>query len=31
MNRRTSRLVTGLALAGMLVIIAVVFIINSYA
>ena len=31
MNRRTSRLITGIALAGMLVAIAVAFIITSYA
>lgn len=31
MNRRTSRLLTGIALVGMLVVIAVAFIITSYA
>ena len=31
MNRKTSRLVTGIALVGMLVVIAVTYIITSYA
>lgn len=31
MNRKTSRLVTGIALVGMLVVIAVAYIITSYA
>lgn len=31
MNRRTSRLLTGIALVGMLVVIAVAYILTSYA
>lgn len=31
MNRKTSRLVTGIALVGLLVVIAVTYIITSYA
>jgi len=30
-DRRTSRLITGLGLAGILIIVAVVFLIRSYA
>jgi hypothetical protein len=30
-DRKTSRLITGLGLAGILVIVAVAFLINSYA
>ena len=31
MDRKTSRLITGLALVGILLVVAVAFIVNSYA